>query len=874
MPLARGDKLGPYEILEPIGKGGMGEVWKAHDPRVGRDVAIKVSAAQFSDRFEREARVIAQLNHPNICTLYDVGPNYLVMEYIEGPTLAERIKEGAVPLEETLGVASQIAAALEEAHDKGVVHRDLKPGNVKIRPGGIVKVLDFGLAKLGATNVASASPGVGENSPTLTMGMTEAGMILGTASYMAPEQAKGKPVDKRADIWAFGVVVYEMLTGDRLFKAADVADTLAAVLRQEIDYEAVPAQTRLLLRRCLEREPLKRLRDIADAMPMVAGVPAPVTATAPVFAPSQTRLGNTMPWAVAGIVTLALAVLAILHFREKSLEAPVVRTSILPPEEASGFVLDANTGGTAISPDGRLLAFVANVRGKSSLFVRPLDSLTARALPGTEGASRPFWSPDSRNIGFHANSKLQRIGVNEGAPRVICDLTSARGATWNADGVIVFFLRSNQALNRVPASGGAPQQITTLNPKTERFHYWPQFLPDGRHFLYLIRAEPLDKSAIYVGSLDDKPDEEKRVKLVDSQLGAIFAPNPLTPGKGQLLWVQGQSLMAQAFDPETLKLNGEAVPVAESIGATESDGYADLSASNTGVLAYGNSRQSLDRLTWIDRAGKRSEPLPGTGGGIVRISPDGNSVMTFRLSPATDLWRIDLLRNTETRLTFSGGQAPVWSPDGAEVVFSTPAGLFRKPASGAGEPAELLKVTSTVLPYDWSDDGKWLLWRQTFNTGQELWAAPMEVGGKIGKPFLFVNAPGQARFSPGVTGQRWVAYVSGESGQGQVYIQDFPDKHGKWQVSAATGGVLPVWNRNGRELFYESLGNKMMAVSVKANGTAVTLGQPEPLFDLPARTGYDVSPDGKRFLVALPQDQDRRQDSITLVENWQWPLGR
>ncbi|HXP83403.1 MAG TPA: protein kinase [Bryobacteraceae bacterium] len=822
MPLSAGDKLGPYEILSPIGTGGMGEVWKARDTRIDRIVAIKLSKDQFTERFEREVRTVAALNHPNICTLFDVGPNYLVMEYIEGPTLAELIKEGPVPIEQATAIALQIAEAFEEAHDKNIVHRDLKPANVKVTPEGRVKVLDFGLAK--TLEVAPAfRPESPDNSPTMTLGMTALGTILGTAAYMAPEQARGKAVDKRADIWAFGATLFEMFSGRRAFPGEDSTDILAAVVKLEPDWNALPADVpwnvRRVVRHCLVKDRRNRLREITDARielsnPVENGaattvkevrveVPVEVKVEVPVKVPSK------WGWIAAGAAAAAALALSAVHFREKPPEAPVVRTSILPPEESSGFVLDANTGGTAISPDGRLLAFVASVKGKSSLFVRPLDSLIARALPGTEGAARPFWSPDSRNIGFQANGKLQRIGVNEGAPRVVCDLTQARGATWNADGVIIFNSRTNQALNRVAASGGAPQPLTVLDEKAERFHYWPQFLPDGKHFLYLIRAQPLTQSAVYVGSLDDKPEEKKRVKLVDSQLGAIFVPNPSTPGEGHLLWVQGQSLMAQAFNPDTLKLSGDAVPVAELIGETEANGYADLSASQTGVLAYGNSRQSSYRLTWIDRTGKRSEPFAEAALSVLRISPDGNSVMVRHASPAVDLWRVDLLRNIQTRFTFSAGANPVWSADGRDVVFVNGSGVFRKAASGAGEPVELLKRSGNTIPLDWSEDGKWLLYRQLSTAGAEVWAAPMEAAGKVGKPFVFVHVAvlGRARFSPGATGQRWLAYQSDESGQPQVYIQDFPDKHGKWQVST-TGGGSPVWNRNGRELFYETEGGQ------------------------------------------------------------------
>jgi serine/threonine protein kinase len=649
MPVFAGDKLGPYEILSPIGAGGMGEVWKARDTRIDRIVAIKLSKDQFTERFEREVRTVASLNHPNICTLFDVGPNYLVMEFIEGPTLAELIKEGPVPVEQATAIAIQIAEAFEEAHDKNIVHRDLKPANVKVTPEGRVKVLDFGLAK--TLEVAPASrPENSDNSPTMTLGMTTLGTILGTAAYMAPEQARGKPVDKRADIWAFGATLFEMFSATRAFHGEDSTDILAAVVKLEPDWSAlpadVPANVRRVIRHCLVKDRRNRLREITDARIELSSPPEKlmdsgattvkeVRVEVPVEVP--VKVPTKWGWIAAGVAAVAALALSTVHFREKPPEAPVVRTSILPPEEASGFVLDANNGGTAISPDGRLLAFAANVKGKPSLFVRPLDSLTARALPGTEGAARPFWSPDSRNIGFQANGKLQRIGVNEGAPRIICDLTQARGATWNADGVIVFSSRTNNALNRVAAAGGAPQPLTSLEEKTESYHYWPQFLPDGKHFLYLIRAQTLAQNAVYVGSLDDKPEEKKRVKLVDSQLGAIFAPNPSAPGKGHLLWVQGQSLMAQAFNPETLKLSGEASPVAESIGETESNGYADLSASLTGVLAYGNSRQGSYRLTWIDRTGKRSEPFAETALSSFRISPDGNSIITPRSSPTTDL---------------------------------------------------------------------------------------------------------------------------------------------------------------------------------------------------------------------------------------------
>ena len=863
-------QIAHYRITAKLGEGGMGAVYRATDNKLKREVALKVLPDAFASdpermaRFQREAEVLASLNHSNIAQIYGVEDRALVMELVEGES-----PKGPMPFDGAWEIASQIAAGLEYAHEKGIVHRDLKPANIKITPDGVVKLLDFGLAKA-FTGRATASGNV-ENSPTLTLGATQLGVILGTAAYMAPEQAKGKAVDKRADIWSFGVVLYELLTGERLFNGDDVSDTLAQVLMKQPDLDRAPFQARRLLGECLQKDPKERLRDIGDAKRQVLEAPAQkFTAIAP---QTSSHRNTLVALGIATVAMLAVATLSAIHFREKPPETPVFRTSILPPEDASGFSFDPNTGGTAISPDGRLLAFVANVKGKSSLYIRALDSLAARALPGTEGAGRPFWSPDSRNIGFQADGKLKRIGVNEGAPRVICDLQLARGATWNADGVIVFSARPSNALNRVAASGGTPQPVTVVD-ETETFHYWPQFLPDGKHFLYLARARDLTKGAVYVASLDNKPEEKRRVKLVDSELGAVYAPNPATPGKGHLFWVQGQNLMAQAFDPVTFRLSGEAAPIADSIGETQSDGYADLSASQTGILAYGNARQTSYKLTWIDRSGKRSAPLSAVAAGSFRISPDGNRVIVPRAAPRLDLWLVDLLRSTETRFTFSGGVGPIWSPDGRDILFATPGGLFRKPASGAGDAVALLKATGTARPLDWSDDGKWLLYSQVEDAGFAIRAISMETG-TTAKPFVFLKTAGlvNARFSPTIGGQRFVAYVSLESGQAQVYIQDFPDKRGKWQVSTTSGG-LPAWNRNGKELFYETLDGKMMRVDVKVSGAALTLGQPELMFDLTSNMPFDASPDAKRFLVPLPQEQGSGHDSITIVQNWPAALGK
>jgi hypothetical protein len=542
MPLTAGDKLGPYEIISLIGKGGMGEVYRAHDPRTGRDVAVKVSAERFSERFDREVRAVASLNHPNICTLFDVGPNYLVMEYIEGEA-----PKGPMPLETALNYARQIAAALDEAHEKGIVHRDLKPGNIKIKQDGSVKVLDFGLAK---QTQQSRDGGAAEDSPTLSMAATQAGMILGTAAYMPPEQAKGKAVDKRADIWAFGVVLYEMLTGKRLFQGEDVTDILASVVKEQPDLSAVPSNVQRLLKSCLEKDPKNRLRDIADAWKLLeeSGVGA-------AFAPSPSQR-SLLPWlittSVAALVAVALSVFAYGHFTE---ETRVYRVSMVLPEKS---VLTAGTTASlpAISPDGRHLAFVTERNARRELWVRDLDSLTARVLPGTQDALDPFWSPDSRFLAFFAEGKLKKIDAAGGPVFTLCEAALGRGGTWSKNGVIVFAPDAYAALFRVSAEGGAATPLTALDPAAnENSHRFPWFLPDDRHFLYTARSTDLQHTAIYVADLDSK----MRRTVVSGGSNAVYA------APGYLLYMREKTLVAQPFDAGSAKTTGDAVVVAQQV---------------------------------------------------------------------------------------------------------------------------------------------------------------------------------------------------------------------------------------------------------------------------------------------------------------------
>ena len=557
MPLSAGTRLGPYEILAQIGAGGMGEVYLARDPRLGRDVAVKVSAQQFTERFAREAKIVASLNHPNICTLYDVGPNYLVMELIEGPTLTDKLKAGPIPLGEATHIARQIADALDGAHDKGVIHRDLKPGNVKIRPDGVVKVLDFGLAKAGGTPVATS-----DESPTLTVGQTAAGVILGTAAYMSPEQAKGKEVNKRSDIYAFGLVFYEMLTGVRPHKGDTLQETLASVLRDEPDLSKVPAQVQRLLKRCLEKDPQIRLRHIGDVMSLLDDAPA-----GPSFPPATGASAPPTRWlwpAVAAAFFLAATALGLVHFREQPPALQTVRFQLPPPDQTTIPLGSA----FAVSPDGRHLAFAGTGTDKvTRLWIRSLDSLEARAIPGGEmGATPPpmFWSPDSRYVVFQDEGKLKKVDIAGGPPQTLCDVTGyVVSGSWNLDGQIILGNnvagKNSGALMRVPSTGGDCSPLTKLDAShAERYHSFPTFLPDGKHFVY-HRFSASANAGIYVGSIDVKPEEQSTQRLLATPSGGAYVP-PSGSAPGRLLFMREGTLMEQPFDDRKLELAGRGSP--------------------------------------------------------------------------------------------------------------------------------------------------------------------------------------------------------------------------------------------------------------------------------------------------------------------------
>jgi eukaryotic-like serine/threonine-protein kinase len=859
MALATGEKLGPYEILGPLGKGGMGEVYRARDTRLNRDVAVKVSVERFSERFEREARVVASLNHTNICHLYDVGPNYLVMELIEGPTLAERIKQGPIPLEEALNIARQIADALEAAHEKGITHRDLKPGNIKIKADGTVKVLDFGLAKLGGTPSAQSG-----DSPTLTMGQTEAGMILGTAAYMSPEQAKGKPVDQRSDIYAFGLVLYEMVTGKRLHDGESTTEVLASVIKEEPPWEKVPPQIERLLRRCLAKDPQKRLRHIGDVMLLVDPVQAAPTADR-----AQAE-GVRHGWLWPGLLVLSILALTpvnVIHLRERPPVVEPVRFQIPPPAKNDfGIYL-------AISPDGKRVAFTAaGADGIARIWIRDLDTLEARSLNGTENAASVFWSPDSRSVAFGLGQQLKKIDVAGGPPQTLCESASPVGSgAWSKSGVIVFGGRGAGPLQQVSEAGGTPAPITALAQSS--YHSFPSFLPDGRHFLYFRSGG--DASGLYLGSLDSKPAEQNSKRLIATSFGGVYAADP-SGGEGRILFLRDGTLMAQPFNAERSNLAGEAVPVAEQVGSTNQ--YANVSASANGVLAYRTGSGGNVQFTWLDRDGKALGQVgePGQYASLA-VSPDGTRA-AFRRTGTGDLWLLEFARGVSARFTFAPGRNddPVWSPDGTQIVFRSNRGgkydLYRKAANGAGEDELLLKTDQDKTPDSWSRDGRFLIY-DSINpkTIRDLRALPLE-GDRKPIPLLRADFGGGAgAVSPD---GRWLAYISGESGNFEVYVQPFAaggsagSAAGKWPVS--NGGAFldqPFWRGDGKELFYRAPSGALMGVDV-TGGVAFQAGVPHRLFDTLGSALISAPADGKRFLVGLPQ-QNAAPQAITVVLNWQ-----
>jgi eukaryotic-like serine/threonine-protein kinase len=895
MPLVIGARLGPYEILSPLGAGGMGEVYRARDTKLNRDVALKILPQEFAldaerlARFKREAQVLASLNHPNIAAIYGLedadGAPALVLELVEGPTLADRIANGPIPINDALPIARQMAEAIEAAHEKGVIHRDLKPANVKFTADGAVKVLDFGLAKILEAGGAPAggageagrvargfSPASVTNSPTITTpAMTQLGVILGTAAYMSPEQAKGRGADKRSDIWAFGCVLYEMVTGKRAFEGEDVSDTLATVLKSEPNWKALPEDIppviRILLARCLRKDPKRRLPAIAvaalDMDDALAGPQAMAVNNVHVArGPGRERLA----WTIATIAVVSAIALGFAnYFRNPPLDDRATRFTIPLPES---WRLASAPVPFKISPDGRRVVFAATDLGsRTMLWIRALDSLTSQELPGTDGATAFFWSPDSRNVGFWASGKLKKIDVAGGRPITLCDAGNFQGGAWNQDGIIIF--ASAQRLKRVSESGGIPIDIDTS--PTAGTPSLPSFLPDNRHFFYRAFG------GLFIASLDSA--ERKEIFGVGGPVNVEYAD-------GHLVYERDGTLMAQRFDHRRLELSGEPSPIADGINKFSVMQTALFSTSSTGTLVYqtGTSDPSL-QLVWLDRSGKQlatvGEPADYAD---VSLSPDGKQVAATILDPAQrtrNIWIVDVGSGRRRQFTFDPADelAPVWSPDGSSIAFNSRrqerTGLYQKPSNGAGSEETLFEFppeTLAVNPLGWTADGRSLLFVGGTQGAAVLSVLPLS-GERKPVTYLTGREAGPGQLSPD---NRWIAHFSGESGRTEVYVTPYPNRGGKWRVST-DGGTQPRWRSDGKEIFYVNRESKIVAAEVTAQGDGFQVEAVRPLFGIRgggARYAYDVSPDGQRFLVNKRIEDHSPSSPLTVVVNWPAALRR
>jgi serine/threonine protein kinase/Tol biopolymer transport system component len=892
MTLATGTKLGRYEIRSKIGEGGMGEVYRARDGKLNRDVAIKVLPASLSEnadrlnRFEQEAQAAGALNHPNILAVYDVGMHdeapYVVSELLAGESLKDRLHDGSIAQRKAIDYAIQVAHGLAAAHEQGIVHRDVKPDNLFITKDDRVKILDFGIAKL----VAPPAEGIGQTDVATRKVHTDPGSVIGTVGYMSPEQVRGRAVDHRSDIFSFGAVLYEMLSGRRAFHGDSAVETLNAILKEEppelttTNRSITPALERVVWH-CLEKSPERRFQsatDIAFALESLSSTSAVSGETATVISSpfGRSRITKHLPWIAAGVLLIALLVVlpfAIAHFRSAPTSHPsAVRAMIPAPENA--HLLSFNN--MAVSPDGLRLAFVAiGANGLQSLWLRPLGALSAQPLAGTEGAISPFWSPDSRFIGFFANGKLKKIDAAGGPPQTLCDAPNGRGGTWNGDGVIVFAPDIYSPLYRVPQAGGTPVPLPLDKSRKEKVYHFPYFLPDGRHFLYragVTTAYARDAgNGVYVGSLDSN---EYKLILKDDTY-AVYA-------SGHLLFWRDGALMAQPFDAQSLQLSGEAVPIAEQVLMNLSEVRAIFSVSENGVLVFqsGRSGGAATKITWFERDGKQAgqsgEPAFGAS---PHISPDGQRValMLFDIQVgSTDIWLYDSALSRKTRFTFDPAfdSNPIWSPDGNRIAFNSDRkarlkyDLYLKDASGARNEELLFESNEYKRPTSWSADGRFLAYTSSDgpNGKGDIWVLPFS-GER--KPFPFLQTAQfdeeRARFS---LDGRFVAYDSDESGSRQVYVTSFPGPGGKLQVST-NGGEDPLWRKDGKELFFLFEG-KLMAAEVKANGSSLDIGNARLLFDAHSGFGpyahYDVTADGKRFLVATLGEGG--SVPMTLVVNW------
>lgn len=850
----------------------MGEVYRAHDPEMGRDVAIKVSQEKFGSHFEREVRAVAALNHPNICQVYDVGPNYLVMELIEGTPL-----KGPYPEEQSLRYASQIAHALEAAHDRGIIHCDLKPDNIRLQADGRVKVLDFGLAKW-VTPAPTPRAGVSSATErTITLRKGDGSSISGTPAYMSPEQVRGLGLDKRSDVWAFGVVLHELLTGKRPFSGGSVADIFAAVLNEEPDLREVPLRIRPVLRACLCKDPVQRLRAAADFPHLIANTPTPVA--------NRERFWKVAVAAAALSAVLSMGGIWALRKGEAKAKLPDLRFQFTAPNTFNSVFF--------LSPDGSKVGYTAaGADGRTQIWIQSLNSLRAVLLAGTDDAGSLTWSPDSRFIAFSTTNKLKKTDSGGGPVVDICDLAfigdtaterpgvilGVRGATWNSDGVIVFGIQN--VLYRVPASGGKPVQLTSLAvTRREAFHARPHFLSDGRRFLYLRSSEAESQSGIFSGSIDMKPDDPPSPLILNTPLGVEFASQE----PGHLLYLRNGTLMAHPFEERSLKFSGEAVPVAENVGDNGiAAGY--FSSARNGILVYRGQARDM-QLTICDRAGKEMRRV-GEGGvyNSLALSPDGRRIITERVDPrtrATSFWLFDLQGGASMRFASESGNvaAPVWSPSDQQIIFAASHGdqhaLLRRKVSGGGEAEVIQQSTQVLTPSAWSSDGAFLIGYGSLGTGH-LWHLPLR-GAKEKPRVLFPSQFNEVegRLSPD---DRWLAYRSNQSGRFEVYVRAL--RHGKdlevadseWMISKG-GGDSIRWRRDGRELFYMAPDGSLMSVQVQG-GDEFQFQPPMGLFRTAGKNrSWDVMPDGQSFVIAVPAGGS---DPVpfTVVSNWRSTLSR
>ena len=882
MSLTPGTRLGPYEIQTPLGAGGMGEVYRARDTRLDRTVAIKILPTHLSSnpasklRFDREARVISSLNHPNICTLYDVGHqngmDFLVMEYLEGETLADCLVKGPLPPEQVLKHGVEICEGLEAAHKKSVIHRDLKPGNIMLTKTG-AKLMDFGLAKAMLPRTAASSLDVTVSGPSEGRPLTAQGTLVGTFQYMSPEQVEGAEADARSDIFALGAVLYEMATGRRAFTGKSQASIVAAILAADpqpissVRPLSPPALDRVV-KACLAKDPDERVQTAHDAKLQLKWI---VEGDAPGLQ-SATRPRARLAWLIAAIAPLVAVVLTAFYLQLALRPAPMVRSFILPPSGTSFVTSSPLSGPPVLSPDGTRLAFSARDEKGTMLYIRPLMSVAAQPLAGTEDAGFPFWSPDGHEVGFFAGGKLKKIDASGGPPQILCDATVGRGGAWSKEGVIVFAAGGWEPLLRVSAAGGTAEPASKLDvSRAENSHRWPNFLPDGKHFLFLARSSHgIQEHALYIGSLGSLDAK----LLMKSESTAIYVP-------GYLLFLRNQTLMAQPFNARRLEVTGPSVPIAENVAYTAGTNRPIFSGSDNGTLVYQTgSREEGWRLLWSGRDGKQT----GSVSSLDRyfdpeLSPDGTrlAVALYVAQGTSDIWIFDLLRSTKTRLTFGSSRQfhPVWSIDGKTIVYNSNVTgsphIYTKPADGSGIGKALLETDAAAEYAEcFSPDQRYLVYTRaapTPGTGLDIWALPL-----FGepKPFPIVQTPFndvEPRVSPD---GKWMAYQSSESGRDEIYITAFPGGGVKWQISS-TGGSFPRWRRDGKELFFLDGGDNMTAVDTSASGNTIRPGTPHALFPAraaqSARGPYTITADGTKFLINSGDVQEE-SEPLTLLQNW------